>query len=112
VAIFAEHGGCPVDDRDKHHPRHDRRALGTGRATRRRGAAPYSEDSRHKRGRQAGPQDRDHNASMTVPIAAHTVGTGGPWLPVPVGRQVSHDFLTDWPDDTGPGRTVWTFSGP
>jgi len=25
--------------------------------------------------------------------------------------QISHRFLTYWPDDTGPGRTVWTSGG-
>jgi hypothetical protein len=28
------------------------------------------------------------------------------------GGRIFHSFLTDWSDDAGPGRTVWTFGGP
>ena len=42
-----------------------RRARCTGRTARGRGATADREDSRRKRDRQAGPQSRDHSASMT-----------------------------------------------
>jgi hypothetical protein len=78
MAIPAERGRVPVDDRDERHPRRDRRARCARRAGRGRGAARYGEDSRHQRGRQAGPQDQAHNASMTVPIPAHIAETRAP----------------------------------
>jgi hypothetical protein len=71
VAILAEDRTLPVDDRGERYSRRpSRRARCAGRAARGRGgAAARHEDTCRQGGYQAGPQDRDHTASMagTVP---------------------------------------------
>ena len=80
---------------------------------------PLGHDRQHAFGESAQPGDNpggstrvwrtliaaEPNHSAIVPLPG--------WRCIRIWRpRISHSFLTDWPDDAGPGRTVWTSGGP